>query len=330
LSYTHPYGHVRLRTAIASMVSARRGIAAAVENICITRGSQMGLALIARALLRPGDVVAVEHLGYRPAWEVFRLAGAHVVPVSIDADGLQIEAIERLHSRRPLRAVYLTPHHQFPTTVTLSAGRRLRLLDFAAHMKVAVIEDDFDHEFHYDGRPVMPLISADSRGVVVYIGSLSKVLAPALRTGYVVAPSELIERIAAHRALIDTQGDQVLEYALGELFEDGEIQRHIRRVRREYSARRDALVTALRQSLGGTLEFTIPAGGIAIWARVTGGIDVQAWAARAAAAGAVAITARTFAHDGQERPFFRLGFAALNVPELTEAVRRFAGACPQA
>lgn len=326
LSYTQPYGHARLRKAIAAMLSARRGVATAVENICITRGSQMALALVARALLRPGDLVAVEHLGYPPAWETFRVAGAHVTPVPLDAEGIQVDALDRLHRRRRLRAVYLTPHHQFPTTVTLSAGRRLRLLEFAARAKVAVIEDDFDHEFHYDGRPVMPLISADADGVVVYIGSLSKVLAPALRTGYVVGPSELIDRIAAHRALLDAQGDQVLEYALGELFEDGEIQRHIRRVRREYAARRDSLVGTLRKALGAALEFAVPAGGIAIWARATDGVDVEAWAAASSDAGAVAITARPFAHDGRTRPFFRLGFAALNTSELTEAVRRFASA----
>ncbi|MEO8077763.1 MAG: PLP-dependent aminotransferase family protein [Acidobacteriota bacterium] len=284
LSYAHPHGHLKLRTAIAGMLSAPRGMTAAAENICITRGSQMALSLVARVLLRPGDVVAVEDLGYFPAWQAFRVSGGDVVPVSMDEDGLSVDALEALHARRPIRAVYLTPHHQFPTTVTLSAARRRQLLEFAARAHVAVLEDDYDHEFHYDGRPVMPLISADAHGVVIYIGSLSKVLAPALRTGYVVGPPALIDRVAAHRAVVDGQGDQIMDFALGELFEDGEIQRHVRRVRREYGARRDALVTALQRALGESLVFTIPAGGIALWARVADGIDVEAWAERDATA----------------------------------------------
>jgi GntR family transcriptional regulator/MocR family aminotransferase len=324
LSYASPEGHPRLRAALRSMLASRRSIAAGVENIFVTRGSQMAISLVAHTLVRPGDVVAVEHLGYRPAWEAFRLAGARVVPIPVDADGVSIDRIEQLNARLPLRAIYLTPHHQFPTTVTLSAARRLRLIDFAQRARVAIIEDDYDHEFHYDGRPIAPLASGDPSGVVIYIGSLSKVLAPALRTGYVVGAARVIERIAAHRSLVDTQGDQVLEYALAELLEDGEIQRHVWRVRRQYAARRDRLVELLQSTLGSALTFDVPAGGIAIWARASDDVDVERWARDAAARGVIAITARSFAFDGRPRPYFRLGFAALTPAELAEAVRRLA------
>ena len=330
LSYAGPEGHPRLRAALRSMLAARRGLAAGMENICVTRGSQMGIALVAHALIRPGDVVAVEHLGYRPAWDVFRLAGARVVPIPVDSDGVSIDRIEQLNARMPLRAIYLTPHHQFPTTVTLSAARRLRLIDFALRARVAIVEDDYDHEFHYDGRPIAPLASADPSGVVIYIGSLSKVLAPALRTGYVVGAARVIERIAAHRSLVDTQGDQVLEYALAELLEDGEIQRHVWRVRREYAARRDRLAELLQKSLGSALTFDVPAGGIAIWTRASDEIDVERWARDAADRGVIAITGRSFAFDGRPRPYFRLGFAALTPAEIAEAVRRLALACRRA
>jgi GntR family transcriptional regulator / MocR family aminotransferase len=327
LSYAGPEGHPRLRAALRSMLASRRSVAAGPENICVTRGSQMAIALVARALVRPGDVVAVEHLGYRPAWDVFKMAGARVVPVPVDADGVSIDRIEQLNARMPLRAIYLTPHHQFPTTVTLSAARRLRLIDFAQRAHVAIVEDDYDHEFHYDGRPIAPLASADASGAVIYIGSLSKVLAPALRTGYVVGAARIIERIAAHRTLIDTQGDQVLEYALAELLEDGEIQRHVWRVRREYAARRDRLVELLQRSLGTVLTFDVPAGGIAIWARADDRVDVERWARDAAEGGVIAVTGRSFSFDGRPRPYLRLGFAALTSAELAEAVRRLALAC---
>jgi GntR family transcriptional regulator/MocR family aminotransferase len=217
----------------------------------------MALSLLSRALLRPGDVVAVEELTYKPAIEVFRSHGAKVVPIPLDDDGLRVDALEQIAG---LRAVHVTAHHQFPTTVTLTAPRRLRLLELARKHRFAIIEEDYDHEFHYDGAPVLPLASADRYGVVAYVGTFSKVLAPSLRIGYVVAPRPLLKNVIAHRLYIDVQGDRVLEHALAELIEDGLVQRHIRRVRREYQARRDTLVNALRKRLGDALTFAVPAG----------------------------------------------------------------------
>jgi GntR family transcriptional regulator/MocR family aminotransferase len=326
LGYGRPQGHERLRTAVAGMLSATRGLAATADDVLVTRGSQMALFLLARALVRPGDVVAVEELTYAPAVEVFRLQGATVVPLPVDAHGLRIEPLEKLAARGGLRAVHVTPHHQFPTTVTLSAPRRLRLLELARQHRFAIVEEDYDHEFHYDGRPVLPLASADRSGVVAYVGTFSKVLAPALRVGYVVAPRTVLSSLAAHRLYVDVQGDRVLEYALAELIEEGEVQRHIRRVRREYGARRDVLVEALRKHLGSALTFEVPAGGIGLWAHAAEDIDIDAWATRAAKQGALMITAKSLAVDRRARPFTRLGFASLDRNELREAVRRLAGA----
>jgi GntR family transcriptional regulator / MocR family aminotransferase len=326
LSYAAPEGHPRLRDALAAMLASTRGLAATSANVLVTRGSQMAISLLARALVRPGDVVAVEELGYRPAWETFRLAGARVVGVPVDKDGIRIDRLERAIADHGVRAVYVTPHHQFPTTVTLSAGRRMKLLDLARDHRFAIFEDDYDHEFHYDGRPVLPLASVDSAGVVVYIGTLSKVLAPGLRLGYIVAPVPLIERIAAHRSYVDTQGDQVLEYAIAELLEEGAIQRHVRRMRREYRARRDVIVAALRDELADDLTFTVPAGGIALWARARRALDVDAWARAARARGAVIVTGSAYTLDGRAEPCVRLGFASLNAKELQEGVRRLAAA----
>lgn len=326
LGYGRPQGHERLRTAIAAMLSSTRGIAATADDVCITRGSQMALALLARAILRPGDVVAVEELTYSPAVEVFRLQGAKVVPIPLDDEGARIESIERLAEEGGLRLVHVTPHHQFPTTVTLSAARRLRLLDLARKHKFAIVEEDYDHEFHYDGAPVLPLASADRSGVVAYVGTFSKVLAPALRIGYIAAPRALLKSVVAHRLFLDVQGDRVLEFALAELIEEGEIQRHIRRVRREYASRREVLVNALQRRLGDALHFTVPAGGIGLWVGAAEGIDIDRWAERARERGAVMMTARGFAVNGRARPFARLGFASLDRAELVEGVRRLAAA----
>ena len=329
LQYANPEGHPRLRDALATMLASTRGLAATAANVCVTRGSQMALSLLARAIIRPGDVVVVEQLGYGPAWEAFRQAGAKIVGVPVDHDGINVDALERVIAEHEVRAVYVTPHHQFPTTVTMSAGRRLRLLEIARAHRIAIIEDDYDYDFHYDGRPVLPIASVDPAGVVIYVGTLSKVLAPALRVGYVVAPTPLIERLAAHRSYVDTQGDQVLEYALAELFEEGAIQRYIRRVRREYRERRDTLVDALRTQLSGNVTFDVPAGGIALWMKARKGLDVDIWARAAMDHGAIFVTAASYTLDGRPQPFIRLGFASLNGKELQEGVRRMVAALPR-
>jgi GntR family transcriptional regulator / MocR family aminotransferase len=329
LAYGRPQGHERLRSAIAAMLSATRGLACTANDVCITRGSQMGIALLGRALLCTGDVIAVEELAHPPAIESFRLLGARVVPIPLDEAGLRIDRLEALARARTLRAVYVTPHHQFPTTVTLSAARRVQLLNLARAHRFAIIEEDYDHEFHYDGRPVLPLASGDRWGVVAYVGTFSKVLAPGLRIGYVVAPGPLLASVVAHRLHIDVQGDRVLEYALARMIEQGEVQRHIRRVRREYAARRDILAGALREHLGDALTFSLPAGGIALWVKPAEGIDIDAWAARARTGGAIVSPASVYAVDGKPRPFARLGFASLDRRELLEGVRRLAAARPR-
>ncbi len=324
LEYADPRGHEGLRAALAQMLSSLRGLAATPENVLVTRGSQMGLDLISRALVRPGDVVAVEALGYRLAWQALRAAGATLVPVPVDGEGLDVDALARLCQRQRVRALYVTPHHQYPTTVGLSVGRRLRLLQLARDHRFALIEDDYDHEFHYEGRPVLPLASADRDGVVIYVGTLSKLLAPGLRLGFTVAPRPLIDRLLLLRQGVDRQGDAALEAALAELFEDGEVQRHARRARKTYARRREVLVDALRKSVGERLQFDVPAGGMALWAKAHGKLDVDAWAERARAQGVVLYPGRHFAFDGRPRPYVRLGFAALDERELREAVRRIA------
>jgi len=320
LDYGDPQGLLRLRRALADMLSTTRGVPATPETIVVTRGSQMALYLAAHALLRPGDLVAVEALGYRPAWEAFGRAGARLAAVPVDGDGLDVAHLASLCDRERVRAVYVTPHHQYPTTVTLHAARRLALLDLARARRLMILEDDYDHEFHYDGRPILPLASADGAGVAVYVGTLSKIVAPGLRTGYLVAPPPVVDRVVALRTVIDRQGDQPLEHALAQLIEDGDLQRHARRARRIYLSRRDALVTRFRADLP-QLTFETPTGGIAIWARAEG-IDVEAWIDRCARAGVALQGGRRFSFDGRSRPYLRLGFAASDEREQAEAVRR--------
>jgi GntR family transcriptional regulator/MocR family aminotransferase len=326
LAYGDPEGHPSLRAALAAMLANTRGLAVKSDDVLVTRGSQLALTLTARALLRPGDVVAVEQFGYRPAWEAFRAAGATVVPVSIDRDGIDVDGLKQIAQRTALRAVYVTPHHQYPTTVTLKAARRLALLAFAQAERIAIVEDDYDHEFHYDGRPVLPLASADRAGVVIYIGTLSKILAPGLRLGYVVAPPAILQRASAIRSLLDIQGDLATEAAVAELIEDGELQRHVARVRRVYANRREILANSLRRTFGDGVDFTVAPGGMALWVNLRMRVDVEAWARRSVERGVSWYTGRRYAFDGRPAPYARFSFAWLNERELPEAVRRMAAA----
>jgi GntR family transcriptional regulator/MocR family aminotransferase len=324
LAYGHAQGHPKLRAALAPMLARLRGVAATPDEILVTRGSQMALDLVARTLVRPGDRVAVEALGYRSAWGAFAAAGAEIVPVALDREGIRVDAIPE-----DVRAIYVTPHHQYPTTVTLSAARRLALLELARTRRIVIVEDDYDYEFHYDGRPVLPLASADRAGVVIYIGTLSKILAPGLRLGFLVATPDTVGRLTAVRTLADRQGDPAIEAAVAELLEDDEVQRHARRTRRIYRDRRDAICEAIAKHLPDVFEVTPPAGGMALWVKVAPEIDVDRLAERAMDRGVAFMTARRFAFDGRARPFARLGFAALDPRELREAIVRIHSVLPR-
>ncbi len=309
LSYGDPRGDERLRAALARMLAAERGISASPDDILVTRGSQMGLDLAARALLVPGDVVAVEALGQPACWNAFRLAGARLVPLPVDDAGLSVDALAGLAAAQPVKAVYVTPHNQFPTMAVMTAERRRALLALATRHHFAVVEDDYNHQFQYDAAPLLPLASTDTHGVVVYVSSLSKTLAPGLRTGFVVAPPPLLERLAVLRVAIDFQGDLAVERTIAELFETGEFDRHVRRLRRAYHARRDALVAALRETLGDALHFEVPSGGMALWATVAPDVDADEWALRGLSHGVAIRGARMYDFRGEYQPHLRLGFS---------------------
>jgi GntR family transcriptional regulator/MocR family aminotransferase len=322
LGYGDPQGHESLREALAGMLAARRGLAAGPEEILVTRGSQMALDLIARAMLGPGTAVAVEALGYRPAWDALRLSGAELLPVPVDGQGMRVDRLEALCAGRRIAAVYVTPHHQYPTTAVMAPSRRLALLDLARRRGFAIVEDDYDNEFHYEGRPVLPLAHADRHGSVVYVGTLSKILAPGLRLGFVAAARPLIARLTAIRRLCDRQGDLALEAGVAGLIADGELQRHADRMRRTYKLRRDTLCTALADAFGERLRFAAPAGGMALWATIEDGTDAEAWARRGSEHGVQFSPGSRFAFEGQPPGAFRLGFAPLDEAELREAVCR--------
>lgn len=329
LAFGSPAGSLKLREQLAASLATRRGVHVSADELLITRGSQLALHLLSIALLRPGDVVAVESPGYPSAREAFTLLGARLLPIAVDGEGLGVDALERALKKTAIRALYVTPHCHDPTTVTLSARRRLRLLELARRHRFAVLEADYDHEFQFDGAAVLPLASADPHGVVVLVGTLSKAVAPGLRMGFVAAPKQLLSTLLAIRGQVDRVGDLGLESAVAELMEDGEVQRHALRARRVFQARRDVLVHALHTQLGDVLEFDVPRGGLALWARVDARVDVERWASRARLEHGVRFfTGKQYVPSGKAIPFVRVGFGALDERELVEAVRRMRQAVP--
>ncbi len=239
-SYGGPAGLPRFRAAVARYVSGARGVSSGPDDVIATTGAQQALDLVARVLLEPGDVVAVEDPGYPEARELFALHGARVVPVPVDAEGLVVDEI-------PARArlVYTTPSHQFPLGMPLSLARRRALLAHAARHDAAVIEDDYDSEFRRARRPLESLQALDRDGRVVYVGTFSKSLLPGLRVGYLVAPPSLREALLAARQLTDGHGAVHVQGALARLIDDGLLARHVRKASAVYAERTEILLDAL-------------------------------------------------------------------------------------
>jgi GntR family transcriptional regulator / MocR family aminotransferase len=322
LGYGDPRGTEVLRQAVATMLNADRRLNCTVENICITRGSQMGIFLAARLLAQEGDKIVTEALSYPPAREAFRAAGAAILSVGLDDSGMRLDDLEACCRKNRVRAVYVTPHHHFPTTVVMPPERRIRLFALAEQFDFVIVEDDYDHEFHFEHRPMLPLASAHGWERILYIGSLSKLLSPSLRVGYLVAAPEIIERAAAEIMMIDRQGDPATEAGAAALMNSGALKSHTRKVLRIYARRRECLAEALHHELGDVTDFTIPQGGLALWVRFAKHLDLVKFS-RAAQKVLVGITpGQTFATNGYKTNGARLGFGSLNEQEIQKAVGR--------
>ncbi|WP_215777079.1 PLP-dependent aminotransferase family protein [Paludibacterium sp. B53371] len=323
LAYDDPRGSLPLREALAQMLRMERGLAVDADNLCLVRGSQMGIFIAARLLLAPGDCVVMEQLSYPPARQAFLSAGARILPLAMDEAGADPVALAALCLRERVRVVYLTPQHQYPTTVCLSAERRMAILALAARYGFAVIEDDYDHEFHFAHHPVMPMAAVDGLRHVFYIGSLSKVLAPGLRIGYIVAPAAVIRRCAGQVLQIDRQGNAVTELAVAALMANGELKRHVRRVTRIYAERRRRLLALLRSDRG-LWDYTMPAGGLAIWLRLADGSPAARRLQQAEVGDLPCVTASQCAvvPGSTVSAGLRLGFGHLDEEEMQRCLDR--------
>nr|WP_312823372.1 PLP-dependent aminotransferase family protein [Acinetobacter oleivorans] len=317
MGYGDPRGMIELRQALQQMLSMERFMNVAADEICIVRGSQMGIFLASRALPNRQGAIVVEELYYPSAFKAFQSNGFQVVSVKLDEQGIVIEDLERILKEHSVAAIYTTPHHQYPTTVTMPMNRRLQLLELSKKWGFYIIEDDYDHEFHYDSRPMPPLASLPHSELVIHVGSLSKVFAPGIRLGYIVALPSIIQSITEDILLIDRQGNNITELALADLMQRGEIKRHIRKMKKIYQLRRDHALAEFKRIFVERVHIQPPAGGMALWVKFQKpftqdqliklkelNIDTE----------------HKFKQIGSSNCCIRLGFAALSEKEITSLI----------
>jgi GntR family transcriptional regulator/MocR family aminotransferase len=278
LAYGDPAGLRSLRVAIAEHLRTSRAVRCMADQILIVPGSQAALRLAATTLLEPNDRVAIEEPGYFGAHRAFRAAGVQMVPVPVDAEGLNVAALQRRGAK--IRAVYVTPSHQYPLGMTMSASRRFGLLDRATRHQSWILEDDYDSEFRYISRPVGALQGMDARDRVIYIGTFSKALFPAVRVGYVVVPPLLWTRFLESRFAFDIFAPTLYQRSLAEFLKTGHFARHLRRMRSAYLERRDALLRGLDRHCGDLVEVHNSDAGLHVTVLLREGLDDQDVAAR--------------------------------------------------
>ncbi|GGD22919.1 aminotransferase-like domain-containing protein [Hyunsoonleella pacifica] len=266
MGYGTTYGNATLREVLVDYLNITRGLNITIDNILITRGSQMGMFLASQLLIETSGYIVIGETNYSSADTTFQYANAKLLRVRVDKDGLDTKEIETLAKTYNVRAVYTTPHHHHPTTVTLSAQRRIHLLNLSKTYGFAIIEDDYDYDFNYNHAPILPLASHDINGNVIYVGSVCKTVAPVYRVGYLVASKDFVDECAKLRRFVDRQGDAILELTFASFIKEGNLDRHINKVTKIYKTRRDFFCKLLKAELDDYLSFQIPKGGMAIWA----------------------------------------------------------------
>ncbi|HMK28160.1 MAG TPA: PLP-dependent aminotransferase family protein [Terriglobales bacterium] len=322
MDYSSPMGYLPFRKAIAEYLGTSRGVRCDPRQIMVVTGSQQGLQLSARVLLDTGSPVWIEEPGYRGAQQALNMAGARLVPVPVDDEGLNVAA--GIRCCRSPRAIYVTPSHQYPTGVTLSAARRLRLLDWAARSGAWILEDDYDSEFRFSSRPIAALQGMDTGQRVIYIGTFSKVLFPALRLGYIVIPKDLVGAFVAAREAIDIFTSTLYQSVLADFISEGHFARHIRKMRMLYVERRNLLVEALRAELGDVLEILKPEAGMHLVAMLPPGLEDTA-VAEAAAQENLSVMPLSFCYLRRApRPGLILGYGIATPAQIQEGARRLA------
>ena len=320
LDYGSPMGLKDLRESIAEYLRTARGVRCDAEQIMVVSGSQQALEIAAHVLFDPGNKIWLEEPGYKFARDLFRMAGCQVVPVPIDYEGMDVSA--GIKRSRNARAAFVSPSHQYPLGVTMSASRRLQLLEWAQNSGAWIIEDDYDSEYRYASLPIASLQGLDTNSRVIYIGTFSKVLFPSLRLGYLVVPPDLIDQFVTARWSMDLCPPTFSQAVLADFIREGHFARHIRRMRQLYSERRSALLECIRKELGFTVDITGGQAGMHMTLTMPKGTDDRGISVRAASKN-LWLAPLSSSYVGKPlRHGFILGFGSTSVEEMPEAVRK--------
>ena len=323
LQYYPARGYPPLREFLAGYL-LRFGLEARAEEILIVNGSQQGFDLIARTLLDPGDFVAIEQPSYPRAMQVFRAFGAQLLPVPMVSGGLDADALDRLLERQSPKLVYCQPSAHNPTGLTMAAPARQRLLEVAARHRLPVVEDGFDGTLFYAERPPAPLKALDRTGLVVYIGTFSKILFPGLRLGWIVAAPELVDRLEMAKDLSDIHTSPLIQAAVYHFCRQRLLDRHQVRVLREYGRRRNALLASLERRMPPGVQWTETQGGFSLLVTLPERMNTVGLLDRAAERGVAFTPGQAFFVDGAGEGTLRLSFSALPVGQIDEGVKRLA------
>ncbi len=322
LNYGTTYGNLELRETLVYYLNDTRGLNITKDNILITRGSQMGMFLASQLLIENNEYIVIGETNYSSADTTFEYANAKLLRVGVDENGLDTEAIETCCKKYHVKAVYTTPHHHHPTTVTLSAKRRMHLLNLAKAYGFAIIEDDYDYDFHYNHAPILPLASHDTYGNVIYVGSICKTVAPVYRVGYLIASKAFVDECAKLRRFVDRQGDAILELTFSSFIREGSLDRHIKKAVKHYKGRRDLFCKLLKEELRDYLSFKMPKGGMALWVVLNKSYSWSAVAEAAKQQRLVIPEWRRYDMAGIKHNAIRMGFARYNETEIREFVVR--------
>lgn len=318
--YGEAAGYRPLREAVAAHLAASRGVRCDIEQIFITNGAQQALDLIGRVLLEAGDKICVEDPCYQEALGVFRAVGAEIVPVPVDAEGFDLMRAEKRSDAAKL--IYITPSHQYPTGVTMSLARRLNLLEWARKNSAWIIEDDYNSEFRYAGRPLASLQNLDNFGRVIYVGTFSKTIFPALRLGCMVVPKNLTRVFAAARNLCDCHSPIFEQAILAEFISEGHFARHLRRMRTLYEKRQNALLEEAEKNLNGLLKVSKAQSGMHLIGWLAEGFDETEIAEKAFANGLHLTPLSSYCIENELPPGVILGYTGFDEKEIKQGVRK--------
>ncbi|MGY0391404.1 aminotransferase-like domain-containing protein [Bizionia sp. KMM 8389] len=310
----------RFHDHLCNYLNATRGFHIKPPNIMSTRSTEMSLYIVSQLLIKQNDVVLVGDLSHYQSNMIFQQAGANIITIPVDEHGLDVDYISKHFTKNSIRCVYVCAHRQYPTTVTLSAERRLKLLQLAKTYKFAIIEDDFDYDFQFDGSAMLPMASSDAYGVVIYLGKLGQSFFPSFQVGFVVAPQNIINEAKNYLQIVDKQGDLIQKQMLSELISEGEIHRLIKKNMTVYKVRRDYVCEKLETHFKAYATWEVPSGGLAIWLQFNPRISLIELAKKAAENNL--FLPSTILYQNKDVCAIRFGFGHLNEADIDGVIQK--------